>query len=223
MCGRFTLRLPPTELVKVFALLREPVLSPRFNVAPTQSVPVIRQTGGDRELVLMRWGLIPSWAKDAALGASLINARAETVAEKPSFRSAFKKRRCLIPADGFFEWQKTGGKTKQPFFIGLRDDQPFALAGLWERWEKGPEGPVESCTVLTTSPNELLAEIHDRMPVILPEATWDLWLDPEIQDAIALQSLLVPFPADEMQCYPVSTVVNSPRNDVPECIASVEP
>ncbi len=221
MCGRFTLRLTPTELAQFFRLVSEPAIAPRYNIAPTQAVAVVRQEGNARELVLMRWGLIPAWAKDGKSGASLINARAETVAEKPSFRSAFQKRRCLIPADGFFEWRKAGNKTKQPFFIGLRNDQPFAFAGLWERW-KSPNGtPIESCTLITTTPNKRLAEIHDRMPVILPNTVWDVWLDSKIQNGASVQSLLVPYPASEMRTYRVSTLVNSPRNDVPACLQPV--
>ncbi|MBI5758349.1 MAG: SOS response-associated peptidase, partial [Planctomycetales bacterium] len=172
MCGRFTLRTPADELSELFsATLRDGLLlSPRYNIAPSQLVACVRQPPeGQRELVTLRWGLVPSWAKDAKIGYSLINARSETVANKPAFRSPFRRRRCLIPADGFFEWQAVpGSKTKQPHYITLQGGQPFAFAGLWERWI-GPDGnPLESCSIITTEPNELMKTIHNRMPVILP-------------------------------------------------------
>ena len=222
MCGRFTLRLSPSELAEIFRLLREPEIGPRYNIAPAQPVAVVRPEGKFRDLSLMRWGLIPSWSKDEKIGARLINARAETVAEKPSFRDAFKKRRCLIPADGFYEWKQLDGKVKQPFFIGLRKDDPFAFAGLWEHWT-GPNGTaVESCTIITTDANERLAELHNRMPVILHEDDYDRWLDPQNKQLEELQSLLVPYPAAEMRTYPVSQLVNSPKNDVPDCAEPVD-
>ena len=222
MCGRFTLRLSPSELAEIFRLLREPDVRPRYNIAPTQPVAVIRAEGKFRDPSLMRWGLIPFWAKDDKIGSRLINARAETVAEKPSFRAAFRKRRCLIPADGFYEWKKLDDKTKQPYFIGLRHDDPFALAGLWEHWT-GPNGnPVESCTIITCPANESLAKLHDRMPVILHEDDYDRWLDPQNKQFEELQSLLVPYPAAEMRTYPVSKLVNSPKNDVPDCAEPVD-
>src|SRR5262249_19686163 len=159
--------------------------------------------GKDRELAMLKWGLIPSWAKDAAIGYRMINARADTVAQKPSYRSAFRRRRCLLVADGFYEWQKTNDK-KQPFFIGMKDESPFAFAGLWEHWEN-PEGePIESCTIITTEANDLVKEIHDRMPVILPPKNYPVWLDPEVQDPEKLQKLLAQYPAKEMRAYPVS-------------------
>lgn len=218
MCGRFTLWTTPADMVEIFQLLRLPELSPRYNIAPTQPVAVVRQTESARELSLMRWGLIPSWAKEAAIGSRMINARAETVAAKPSFRAAFKRRRCLIPADGFYEWQKTGGRTKQPFYIGMKDEQPFAFAGLWENWTSADGSEIESCTVITTAVNDLLRELHDRMPVILNEDDYTRWLDPTPNSADDLQSLLHPFPAERMQFYAVGTIVNSPRNDVHQCI-----
>lgn len=219
MCGRYTLRLTPSELAEFFDLFRQPEFGPRYNIAPTQQVAVIRQSDGNRELSEMRWGLIPSWAKDEKIGSRMINARSETAAEKPSFRAAFRRRRCLIPADGFFEWQKVEGG-KQPYLIGLLNDRPFAFAGLWERWEHPQGDAIESCTILTTTPNELLADIHDRMPVILSDDAYDPWLDPTC-DPDALQELLTPYPPDELQMTPVSTVVNNPRNDVPECVEPV--
>ncbi len=222
MCGRFTLRLSPVELTEIFQLLREPENRPRYNIAPTQPVVVVVNDDGFREARPMRWGLIPSWSKDEKIGARLINARSETVAEKPSFRAAFKRRRCLIPADGFYEWKKLSAKAKQPYFIGMKNGDPFAFAGLWEQWTGPDEKPVESCTIITTEANELLADLHNRMPVILAEEDYDRWLDPKVQDADALQSLMVPYPAKEMHTYPVSTLVNSPKNDVAECVKSVE-
>jgi len=167
----------------------------------------------------MRWGLVPSWARDAKSGPPMINARAETIATKPSFRTAFKKRRCLIPADGFYEWKRIeGAKVKQPYHIRLANDRPFAFAGLWES-RRGEEGDrLESCTIITCEPNTLTAGLHDRMPVILPADLYGPWLDPAIEDADALQGMLQPYPAEEMMAYPITTLVNSPRNESPECI-----
>ncbi len=167
------------------------------------------------------WGLVPRWADDPAIGNRLINARAETAATKPSFRDAFRRRRCLIPADGFYEWKRQGGG-KQPYYIRLEDDRPFAFAGLWERWEKAG-AVIESCTILTTDANELLMPLHNRMPAILDREQFDRWLDPTIEDAKVLQPLLGPYPAERMIAYPVSTVVNSPRHDVAECIDKAPP
>jgi putative SOS response-associated peptidase YedK len=169
---------------------------------------------------MVRWGLIPSWAKDEKMGARMINARGETVAEKPSFRSAVKTRRCLIPADGFYEWVRTG-EGKQPHFIHFADARPFAFAGLWERWTKGGGEPLDTCTIITTSPNELIEDLHDRMPVILPADRYTEWLEPSPLNPDRLQELLVPHPAEGMEAYPVSTFVNKPANDGPECIARV--
>lgn len=172
--------------------------------------------GGDRELAFLRWGLVPSWADDPAIGNRLINARSETVAEKPSFRTAFKRRRCLIPADGFFEWKKEV-KHKQPYLIGVEQDGPFAFAGLWEDWERDGE-VIESCTILTTTANDLMRPLHERMPVILTAKDYDLWLDPSVQDAAAVLPLLQPYPAGEMFAYPVSTWVNDPKHEDPRCV-----
>ncbi len=169
---------------------------------------------------MLRWGLVPSWAKDPQMGARMINARGETVAEKPSFRSAVKSRRCLIPADGFYEWVKTDGG-KQPHFIHFADARPFAFAGLWERWNKGEGDPLETCTIITTSPNDLIAGLHDRMPVILPDDRYDEWLKPEPLAADRLSEILVAHPAGQMEAYPVSTYVNKPANDDAGCIARV--
>ena len=219
MCGRFTLATPDQDLVVQFNLPDIPDLQPRYNIAPTQPVAAVRvpTSGGDRELVMLHWGLIPFWAKDPDLGARLINARSETVAERPAFRAAFRRRRCLVPADGFYEWQKQNG-TKQPFFIHLQDGRPFAFAGLWEHWQDPDGGIIESCTLLTTQPNELVRPLHNRMPVILHLRNYALWLDPETEDTSVLNRLLEPYPSGEMEAYPVSRYVNSPRNEGPDCI-----
>lgn len=215
MCGRFTLTFPAEELAEIFELDEVPPSFPqRFNIAPSQPIPAIIKTDERpvRHLSLLRWGLIPSWSKDPAIGNRLINARAETAAEKPSFRNAFKRRRCLIPADGFYEWQKQQQR-KQPFYIHLKENQPFAFAGLWETWQDIPTG-----TILTTEANQLLQQIHDRMPVILKPQDYDKWLDLDNQNNAELQSLLKPFSSEEMEFYPVSNEVNKPGNDSPKCI-----
>lgn len=222
MCGRYTLSTPASELVEIFRLLSEPSNVPRYNIAPTQAVATVRRVDSARELEAMQWGLVPSWAKDPKMGARMINARAETVAEKPAFRSAFARRRCLIPADGFYEWKKTDTKNKQPVYIRMRDGRPFAFAGLWETWNADDGSQLKSCTIVTTDANPLLRDIHDRMPVILPADAYDTWLDPKPSNAEALKGLLVPYPADVMTWYPVGTLVNSPRNDNPECIEPLE-
>jgi putative SOS response-associated peptidase YedK len=231
MCGRFTLNQSAEALAQVFHV--EPVLdlAADFNIAPTQMVATVLQNpeSQKREFKQLHWGLIPSWAKDAGMGAKLINARAETVAEKPSFRSAFKHRRCLVLADGFYEWQRQQGK-KQPFYFRLEDGKPFGFAGLWEKWRPvraaSPTGeagtPVNeeiiSCTILTTAANELLQPIHERMPVILEPKDYDLWLDSQVQTPQTLQQLLRPYAAPAMIAYPVSTLVNNSRHNSPECI-----
>jgi len=219
MCGRFTLTDPDQRLVEQFDLPGIPDLKPRYNIAPTQPVAVVRvpTAGAGREMVLLHWGLIPFWAQDPAIGARMINARAETAAEKPAFRHAFRRRRCLVIADGFYEWQKLDG-TKQPHFIRLRDPKPFAFAGLWERWEGPDASVIESVTLLTTEPNALLGEIHNRMPVILHPKDYGLWLDPGIQQPEKVQPLLTAYPAEEMEAFPVSRRVNSPDNDDARCI-----
>ena len=280
MCGRFTLRASARVIAEQFGLFELPPFAARFNIAPTQLVPVIRQCekgvgsllperpdGGHRrealvvaqktpdpffrELVWLRWGLVPGWAQDPTIGNRLINARAETAAEKPAFRAALRRRRCLIAADGFYEWQRAG-RTKQPYFIRLRNDQPFAFAGLWEAWEgeaeKGsgpicaqhPEGGhqpkvgrgkldltpfplshgsrLETCTLLTTEPNDLLRPIHDRMPVIVAPDDYRRWLDPAVEDPRQLAPLLVPYPSEPMEAYPVGGLVNNPTHESPRCI-----
>src|SRR5262245_44785632 len=222
MCGRYTLRVSPAELAEIFGVLETIEWSPRYNIAPTQTVAAVRprEQGGGRELALLKWGLIPFWAKDARIASSLINARAETVATKPAFRAALKKKRCLIPADGFYEWQAVPGqKTKQPYYITVCDAPVFAFAGLWEHWTN-PEGArVDTCSIITTDANELMQKVHTRMPVILDRDDYDLWLDRDVQDSEEVLPLLKPFPASRMQLVPISTLVNSPRNDKPECIA----
>lgn len=197
------------------------VSAPRYNVAPTQDVSVVLNESPTR-LSVVQWGLIPGWAKDPGIGAQMINARAETVAEKPAFRSAFKKRRCFVLADGFYEWRKEGdGKTKTPMYLRLKSGEPFALAGLWEVWNS-PEGePRRTCTIITTEPNELVAPIHNRMPAILPRDAEAAWLDGSLEPA-ALMALLKPYPADQMQAHAVSRRVNAPQNDEPALIEPVQ-
>ena len=222
MCGRYTLTAPAEVLTEIFDLAETVELHPRYNIAPTQETAVVGLNhDGKRSLGLMRWGLIPHWAKDPSIGNRLINARAETAAEKPAFRSSFSKRRCLVPADGFYEWQKTGGR-KQPFYLQLKEHRPFAFAGLWARWKASEDETVQSFTLLTTTPNEVAAKVHDRMPVILPPESYDRWLDPELHDREALEALLLPYPAEAMEAYPVSTLVNSPQNDDPRCIEPID-
>ncbi len=219
MCGRFTLTLDDDGLRAAFPGFEPPKMAaPRYNVAPTQPVLAVPNNHPGK-MEFMLWGLIPGWAKDMAIGSKMINARAETLAEKPSFKHAFKRRRCLILADGFYEWQTVpGAKAKQPMFIHLADRKPFAFAGLWETWHPGDEN-ILSCTIITTEPNELMSTIHTRMPVILPPSAWEEWLDPDEQQPEALAHLLTAYPASQMAAYPVSTLVNSPAYDSPECIA----
>jgi putative SOS response-associated peptidase YedK len=220
MCGRFTLRAPASLVAEQFGLFEMPLFLPRFNIAPTQSVPVIRlrpeQAPPQREFVTLRWGLVPSWAKDPSIGNRLINARAETVAEKPAYRAALARRRCLIVADGFYEWQKSG-RTKQPYWIHLHDDHPFAIAGLWESWQGPDAAPLETCTLLTTDANELMRPIHDRMPVILPPSAYASWLDPAGTSAAVLP-FLQPYTAADMIATPVGSYVNNPAHEGPQCI-----
>jgi len=222
MCGRFTLRTSPSEISRVFDVIVQD-LNPRYNIAPSQSIAAIRvdPAARQRELVQLHWGLIPPWAKDRKIGYSTINARAETVDSKPSFRSSFKKRRCLILADGFYEWQKSDATKKQPFHIHMQDNRPFAFAGLWEQW-KGDGEEIESCTIIVTEGNDLMKPIHDRMPVILDPTDYDLWLAPEIDNVPQLRELLQPYSGDDLKADPVSTLVNSPKNDVAECVESID-
>ncbi len=218
MCGRFTLTVDPEELQQQFGLSEPPPteLVPRYNIAPSQAVAVVANAP-ERKLELFQWGLIPSWAKDPKIGNKLINARAETLAEKPSFRTALKRRRCLVVADGFYEWKKNGA-TKTPMYVQMQDRRPFAFAGLWEVWQPPDGSRLKTCTIITTEPNELLATIHNRMPAILGPADYDAWLQPDEVAADQLLPLLRPFDARRMQAVPVSTRVNSPDFDAPECV-----
>jgi putative SOS response-associated peptidase YedK len=215
MCGRYTLSTPAGRLAEEFQLDDDAVdLTPSYNVAPTQEVAAILEEGGERRLEMLRWGLVPSWADDPEIGARMINARSETAPQKPSFRRAFRSKRCLIPADGFYEWKREQGG-KQPYYFHMQEGRPFAFAGLWERWEKG--GSLLSCAILTTRANSVLEGIHDRMPVILPPGSYDAWLDPDA-DREQLIDLMIPYPGDDLETYPVSRFVNSPRNNDERCI-----
>jgi putative SOS response-associated peptidase YedK len=221
MCGRFTLTVDPEDLREAFNLSAPPPadLAPRYNIAPSQPVAVIAN-GEARQIELFKWGLIPSWAKDPKIGYRMINARGETLADKPSFRNALKKRRCLVLADGFYEW-KRGGKAKTPMFIQLKDKRPFAFAGLWEVW-KAPDGKlIKTCAIITTAPNALMETIHDRMPAILPPKAYDLWLTPGDLPAEKTLPLLKPFAAAQMKAVVVSPLVNNPKFDSPECVTPV--
>ena len=223
MCGRFTLKTAPETLTETFPGFTTPAadeLVPRYNIAPSQGVAVV-PNNGENSVEFFQWGLIPSWAKDPKIGNRMINARSETLAEKPSFRTPYKRRRCLILTDGFYEWKaEPGSKTKTPFYIRLKSEKPFAFAGLWERWSPNiDDDPLLSCTIITTAPNSLMETIHRRMPVILEPDTYDLWLDPSEQSPTRLDGLLKPYPPEEMMAYPVSRLVNRPSNDSPDCIA----
>ena len=219
MCGRFTLTVDPAELREAFGNYTfPPKFAPRFNISPTQPILAIPNDAKNTADFFI-WGLIPAWAKDPSMGSRLINARAETLAEKPSFRGAFKYKRCLILADGFYEWKsQPGTKAKIPHFIFLKSRQPFAFAGLWDEWHAPDGGSVRSAVIITTAPNELMAPIHDRMPVILRPRDYAEWLDASPRAPESLIPLLKPFPADEMSAYPVSTLVNSPANDRAELV-----
>ena len=222
MCGRYTLATPDDSLAELLDLPDPPALEPRYNIAPTQPVAVLRAPPDRdvRQIEMLRWGLVPSWAKDPAIGNRMINARSETVNQKPSFKAAFRRRRCLVPADGFYEWQRLK-RGKQPYYIHLVDGGPFAFAGLWEEWADPDGSVIETCTILTTSANELMADLHDRMPVILDRSAYELWLDATVQDTRILVPLLRPFPSERLAAHPVSTWVNSPRNDDQDCIKPV--
>jgi putative SOS response-associated peptidase YedK len=219
MCGRFTLAITPEQLREAFPWLEaSQAPPPRYNIAPSQPVAVI-PNDGNRRLDFFVWGLVPSWSKDPKIGDRMINARAETLAEKPSFRAAFRRRRCLIPANGFYEWKAVPeSKRKTPYYIQLKESKPFAFAGLWENWFAPDGSQLLSCAIITTRPNALMEAIHNRMPVILPEAAYETWLSPNEAGPDELLPLLAPYPAAEMQAYPVSTLVNSPANDLPDCI-----
>lgn len=221
MCGRFTLTVNPAGLQDAFENYTFPTrFAPRFNIAPTQ--PVLAIPNDDRhEADFFIWGLIPMWAKDPGIGSRLINARAETLAEKPSFRSSLKYKRCLILADGFYEWRPSG-KTKLPYFIHMNDRKPFAFAGLWDAWNSPDGAQIKTCTIITTEPNELMSLIHNRMPAILHPRDYAKWLDTSPQTPESLAPLIKPYPAEEMSAYPVSTMVNKPENDIPELVVPVK-
>jgi len=228
MCGRYVSVSSTTILVDRFTIdeVRITEKEPVYNVAPTLEMPLVAVSRGRRVLDQVRWGLVPSWAKDLSIGSKQINARAESITTKPAYKRAFVKRRAIVPADGFYEWEKrAGSKQKQPWFIRRRDGEPLAFAGLWEIWHDpkiGDDAPrLRTFTIITTEANDLLEPIHERMPVVLPESEWDRWLDPEFQDVDALQQLLVPAPADQLEMWPVSTLVNKADNDGPELIERV--
>lgn len=218
MCGRFSLFTPGERIENQFGVTIDHDLEPRYNVAPTQPVAAVRlnKAGDGREFTYLTWGLIPSWAKDPKIGSRMINARSETAAEKPSFRAAFKRRHCLIPATGFYEWKKMPDG-KQPMFIHSADGQPFGLAGLWEIWYSADGSEIQSCTILTTTPNDFMASIHNRMPVIIEPQDYSMWLDPG-DNPEDVHHLMRPYDPQKMDAYPVSTTVNNPRNDTPDII-----
>lgn len=228
VCGRYVTVSSPTLLAERFDVteLRPQELEPNYNVAPRADVPVIAERHGERVLDVLRWGLIPSWAKDTSIGDRLINARGERITTSNAFKRAFERRRCIVPADGFYEWQAIAGqRSKQPWFFRRRDGEPLAFAGLWEIWRDrsvGDDAPrVRTCTIITTTPNELIAPVHDRMPVALPEASWDTWLRVDNRDTATLSQLLVPMPADELESWTVSTLVNKADNNGPELLDRV--
>lgn len=240
MCGRFASTTPPDQLANYFgAALAEQLSdgdeesgpSANYNVAPTQGVYTVYEDGGVRRLDTFHWGLVPFWAKDPKVGNRMINARAETIAEKNAYKRPFARKRCLIPADGFYEWKKIEGqKRKQPMYMSRVDGEPFAFAGLWEVWkdknhtdDDGEPLELYSCTIITGEPNDAVAEVHDRMPVMLPPDTWDQWLDRDNDDTESLQGLLVPAPSQLIRIHPVSTEVNNVRNNGPELIEEAEP
>lgn len=222
MCGRFVFDIPGEILLETFGLAALPAVLPRYNVAPTQLVPAVRCTAdGVTRLDYLQWGLIPSWAKERSIGSMMINARSETVSEKPAFRQAVKYRRCLVPASGFYEW-KQEGKLKSPYYFQVKGGAPMVFAGLWESW-KAPEGEtVESCSILTTAANPLVEEIHERMPVILHPGEYRMWLDRDITDASELLQLFQPYPADLMVMRRVPPLVNSPKHDLVELLKPIE-
>ena len=222
MCGRFNLRSSAAELASFFDIVFDPplqaTLAPRFNIAPSQPVLVVRTESDPVSAALVNWGLVPGWAKDPTVGNRLINARCETVSEKPSFRAAFSRRRCLVPATGFYEWQKTGGRGKQPWHIHRPDDSPLAFAGIWEHWEADDGSALETCAIITTAANSRMEPIHHRMPVILDPADFPAWLDPEHEDRDRLESLMVPCPAGALVTDRIDTWVNRPANEGPGCL-----
>jgi putative SOS response-associated peptidase YedK len=217
MCGRYALTSPPAVIAERFGLAWARDLEPHYNIAPSQMIPVVRETAAGRQLAWVKWGLIPSWARDASIGMKLINARAETLADKPAFRNAYHHRRCLVPADAFYEWKPMAGR-KQPYCIRLRDRGLFGMAGLWERWV-APDGQVvESCTIVTVDANALVAELHDRMPLILAPDDYAAWLAAETPEAALPRAVA----AEDMLAYPVSPLVSNAKNDVPACLVPID-
>jgi len=223
MCGRYRLTARERYIRDHFGLEDDVSWAPRWNIAPTQQIPIVRQDNKQpkRTFGLVRWGLIPYWAKDRSIGAKTINAMSETAAEKPAFRDAMGRRRCLIPGDAFYEWLRVGVKEKQPYSFGMIDDSVFAFAGLWDRWRDAGGEVLETCTILTTKPNSLVADVHDRMPVILRREDYDLWLDPGVTNPTLVAECLKPFHSGLMKKYPVSTRVNRTENDGPDCALEV--
>ena len=219
MCGRYAFFSPSEAIAQLMDIEDAPEIEPRYNIAPSQYVPVVRLSReGQRRLGMLHWGLIPYWAKDKSIGYKMINARSETLTQKPAFREAFKRRRCLIPADGFYEWRTLAGK-KVPFFVTMKNGQPFAMAGLWERWRESEDAePLDSCTIITTQPNELVSELHDRMPAIVPPEHFGAWLDREVRDTEALGELIETYRSDAMRVAAASTLVNNPANEGPELL-----
>jgi putative SOS response-associated peptidase YedK len=220
MCGRYTLSTPGSEVARVFGLTEVLELEPRFNIAPTQEAPIVRQAEGRRWAALCRWGLVPYWAGDASVGSRLINARGETLFRKAAYKDSFERRRCLVVADGFYEWRRRG-RHKQPFFFSHAAAEPFAIAGLWSRWRGGPT-PLESFALVTTEANREVAAVHDRMPVLLPAETWGLWLDGDNPGDGAVRALLRPAPDGSLVSRAVSTFVNSPANDSSRCVEAID-
>ena len=221
MCGRFVMTLSPEKIQHVFGVTEVPAITPRYNIAPTQNILAVCQNGdGFRHLKMFRWGLIPHWAKESSIGNKMINARCETIGEKPAFRGPIRFHRCLVLASGFFEWQRLDGR-KQPYLIQRKDGEPMAFAGIWDHWKNSAE-TIESCAILTTEANRLMLDIHHRMPVILSPSEFDLWLDRSITEAETLQGLYTPFPSESLQAIPVSTAVNNPRHDSPDCLDPLE-
>ena len=222
MCGRFSLTIELDDLLERFQIQQTRIEDyvPRFNIAPSQQIPVVIKADDMNRLGTLRWGLIPFWAKDPSISNKLINARSETAHEKGSFKHALKKRRCLILSDGFYEWKRTNNR-KIPLRFQVNNGEPFAMAGLWEKWKDGKEA-VYTCTILTTAANELMKEIHNRMPVILTKEMEEVWLNPDIDGLDKLKECMQPYPSEKMSAYEVSTLVNSPRNEEPDCIVPIE-
>ncbi|WP_226666529.1 SOS response-associated peptidase [Metabacillus litoralis] len=219
MCGRFSLATDQEILQNQFDFILHDEVMNRYNIAPSQDILVIGSNGKNRVGTQMKWGLVPPWSNDTKIAYKMINARSETIDEKVSFKKPFLMKRCLILSDGFYEWKKNG-KEKQPYRFKMKNNRAFAFAGIWERWDKG-NNPLYTCSIITTKANSLTADVHDRMPAILPESSYDHWLNREFQDLEKLKSLLTPYYSDEMEKYPVSSIVNSPKNDSAECLVKL--